>query len=407
MITSLKIENFKSFGPNMDPMPLQPLNFIVGANASGKTNFLSGLRFLKIALLQNIEVAANEFGGVVEVRNKILREREKSKPIRIHVTIKPTSHHRFRGRSNPGAIWNAREIRYETEIDVRSEEGVPVVQKEHLEVDVSSGAKRETFSLKRNRENIIVHDPLWDRPDDRERLVSDEDKSKLVAGSGFFSSLVSHFRRQVEGWSFFNISPDVARLSSKDTVEPELGPSGEFLASILHKIEKMNSDDQSMAQIVAGLRGAVQGFKDVKTRPPDFEGKRSFQIIEDRIRSGINPRSISDGTVRLLALLVIAHWSATRSTLLAIEEPENGLHPHLSSNVVELLRAASERRQIIATTHNPDFLDSLEPQEVILCDKIDGITQVKHASDVKNIDAFRKHFKIGELWEQGRLGGVP
>jgi predicted ATPase len=158
---------------------------------------------------------------------------------------------------------------------------------------------------------------------------------------------------------------------------------------------------------MASLRGAVPGFKTVKTRDPDFEGKRSFQVIEERIRSGINPRSVSDGTVRLLALLVIAHSSAKKTTLLAIEEPENGLHPHLSENVVEILRTASKNRQVITTTHNPDFLDSLEPEEVVLCDKIDGLTKVKHASDVKNIKAFREHFRIGELWEQGRLGGVP
>ena len=52
MITELQVENFKSFGSEMSRLALQPLNFIVGANASGKTNLLSALRFLKIALLQ-------------------------------------------------------------------------------------------------------------------------------------------------------------------------------------------------------------------------------------------------------------------------------------------------------------------------------------------------------------------
>lgn len=408
MITSLKIENFKSFGPEMDPLRMQPLNFIVGANASGKTNLLSGLSFLKMALLQNIEVAAAEFGGIGEIRNKILREREKPKPVRIEITIKPSTSTRFRIRNESNALWTSREIRYVTEIDVRASDGIPIVQKEELEVDLFSGAtQQDTFSLKRSRDTIKLHDPAGFRREDHEFKVSEEDKTRLVAGSGFFSGIVSHFRRQVEGWSFYNISPDVARLASKDTVQSELGASGEALASILHRLEKMNGDNESLDHIMAGLRGAVPGFKTVKTLKPDFEGKRSFQIIEDRIRSGINPRSVSDGTVRLLTLMVIAHWSAKKSTLLAIEEPENGLHPHLSGNVVELLRTASERRQVIATTHNPDFLDELQPEEVILCDKIDGITKVKHASDVTNIKAFREHFRIGELWEQGRLGGVP
>jgi predicted ATPase len=408
MITSLKIENFKSFGPEMDPLRLQPLNFIVGANASGKTNFFSALRFLKMALLQNVEVAATEFGGIGEIRNKILREREKPKPVRIAVTIDPSAAVRFRIRNQSNEIWTSKEIRYSVEIDVRSSDGVPSVQSEELEVDLFLGKnKKDTFSLRRTREVINFHDPVGFRREDQEMPISHEDRARLVAGSGFFSGVVSHFRRQIEGWSFYNISPDVARLASKDTVDPELGSSGESLASILHRFEKNGGEHETLDQIMSSLRGAVPGFKTVKTRDPDFEGKRSFQVIEERIRSGINPRSVSDGTVRLLALLVIAHSSAKKTTLLAIEEPENGLHPHLSENVVEILRTASTNRQVITTTHNPDFLDFLEPEELILCDKIDGLTNVKHASDVKNIKAFREHFRIGELWEQGRLGGVP
>jgi AAA15 family ATPase/GTPase len=67
MITELKVENFNSFGSDMAHLSLRPLNFIVGANASGKTNLLSALRFLKIALLQNVDIAVGEFEGPGEV----------------------------------------------------------------------------------------------------------------------------------------------------------------------------------------------------------------------------------------------------------------------------------------------------------------------------------------------------
>ena len=189
--------------------------------------------------------------------------------------------------------------------------------------------------------------------------------------------------------------------------ELALGEAGEYLAAILHKLEKQNGEKGSLEQIVAGLRGAVPGFKSVRTKSLEVEGKWTFQVVEDRIRGAINPRSVSDGTIRLLAMMVIAHWSARRSTMLAIEEPENGLHPHLSKHIVELLRTASETRQVLVTTHNPDFLDELEPEEVILCDKEEGFTILRHASDVAEIKSFRKHFRLGELWEQGTLGGIP
>ncbi|MCW3054318.1 MAG: ATPase, partial [Chthonomonadales bacterium] len=106
-------------------------------------------------------------------------------------------------------------------------------------------------------------------------------------------------------------------------------------------------------------------------------------------------------------LSVIANWKSKYSSLVAIEEPENGLHPHLSEHIVQILRNASEERQLLITTHNPEFLNCAEPEEVVLCDKTNGLTYMRKASDVAEIQAFRKHFSLGELWVQGTLGGTP
>jgi predicted ATPase len=95
------------------------------------------------------------------------------------------------------------------------------------------------------------------------------------------------------------------------------------------------------------------------------------------------------------------------SSLIAIEEPENGVHPHLSEYLTEVLKSASQRSQIVVTTHAPDLLDYLEPHQVILCDKEDGFTKLKRASSVSDIEQFRKHFSLGELWSQGAIGAMP
>ncbi len=402
MITELRIENFKSFGSGMSPLALCPLNFIVGANASGKTNLLSALRFLKIAMLQSVEVAANEFGGIAEVRNKILRERDTPKPLRITLRVKMPSN---RIRSKQGAIYSISSYHYRVEIDLRSSDGVPVVLSELLDAELALPNKEKaTFQLKRTTKSFSVLDTLTDT-EVREFTVEEDDSTRLVAGSSFIGPVVGRFRRFIERWSFFNISPEVVRLASKDVVDPDLGEAGEALATILHKMEK--GGNGGFENLIQGLRGAVPSFKGVRSRPLEVEGKRTFQIIEDRLRAGINPRAASDGTVRLLALMVIVYWSAERATLVAIEEPETGLHPHLSRNVVELLRTASAHSQVLVTTHNPDFLDELEPAEVILCDKEDGITKVRQASEIAEVESFRKHFRLGELWEQGTLGGIP
>ena len=79
----------------------------------------------------------------------------------------------------------------------------------------------------------------------------------------------------------------------------------------------------------------------------------------------------------------------------------------MAEHIVDMLRSASEQSQLIVTTHEPDLLDHLEPSEVILCDKEDGFTRLKKASSVADIEQFRQHFSLGELWEQGVVGAIP
>jgi predicted ATPase len=406
MITELRIENFKSFGTDMRPLRLQPLNFVVGANASGKTNLISALRFLKIALLQNVEIALSEFEGSGEVRNKIQRERKEAKPLRLSLKIEGATLGKLRFGRSPAR--NAKTFKYLVEMDVRTNDEEPLVLSEELSAEFGDETgKSQFYRMARNQHQVNIEDPVFGHVPPEPIPIAPQDASRLAAGTGFFSPPLALFRNYIEGWSFFNISPAVARQPCKEVPELALGEAGEHLAAILHKLEKQNGENGSLEQIAAGLRGAVPGFKSVRAKSLEVEGKWTFQVVEDRIRGAINPRSVSDGTIRLLALMVIAHWSARRSTLLAIEEPENGLHPHLSKYIVELLRTASQTRQALVTTHNPDFLDELEPEEVILCDKEAGFTTTRHASDVAEIKSFRKHFRLGELWEQGKLGGIP
>jgi len=167
----------------------------------------------------------------------------------------------------------------------------------------------------------------------------------------------------------------------------------------------MSEEDQTL--VAQGLSSVVPGLKHVRATKLPIEEKLVFQIVEDKLRAAINPVSVSDGTVRLLALLVVTTWGVRGSSLITIEEPENGVHPHLAGYLVEVLKSGSEQCQLIVTTHNPDLLDHVEPSEVILCDKEDGFTKLKKASSLADIERFRQHFSLGELWTQGAVGAIP
>ena len=403
MITELKIEGFKSFGMGANPVRLGPLSFIVGANASGKTNFISALRFLQTSVLQNVELAVDGFGGLTEVRNKLLRERQESKPLTLKLRLDQLpDQFQFDGRPH-----TLEKVTYELKLGVRSDSGIPEVDAEHLTAEIKdAGGAVLPYRLTRSRDEVEIQDPLI-QPNGSQRLVvPPQEFARLALGVGFYSLPCVMLRSYIEHWSFFNISPNVARQPFKETADCNLGPAGEHLSVVLHRIEKENGKG-ALASIVAGLKGAIPGFKGIKTTQLPVENKWAFQILEERMRGAINPESVSDGTIRLLALLVIALWSSKYSSLLAIEEPENGLHPHLSEHVVSVLREASVHRQIIVSTHNPTFLDFLEPAEVLLCDKIDGFTRITSAADNTEVTSFKRKFRLGELWEQGVLGGIP
>ncbi|MEO8427265.1 MAG: AAA family ATPase, partial [Verrucomicrobiota bacterium] len=209
MITELRIENFKSFGADMKPLHLQPLNFIVGANASGKTNLLSALRFLKIALLQNVELAVGEFEGPSEVRNKIQRERKDSKPVRLRLKVDGTKLGNLRFKNGPAR--HAKSFNYQVEIDVRSNDEEPVVLREVLIAEfVDEAGQLLHYKMSRNRTHVTIEDAVIGLHPPQPILISRQDVARLAAGTGFFSPPLTLFRNFVEGWSFFNISPSVA-----------------------------------------------------------------------------------------------------------------------------------------------------------------------------------------------------
>lgn len=407
MITELEIEGFKSFGSPAERTELGPLSFVIGANASGKTNLLCALRFLQNAVNHDVSYAVSEMGGNAEVRNKRLRQRRVPKPVRLAIKLEKAFSFSLsddsQDREDEGVVQS---FEYELTLDLRSDDTTPNIEAESLRAKIVRRGKTSMAGLTRDRNKVVVFDPrLPTNVGDQTKTipVPEQEPTRLaIVGAGFFSIPATILREEIRGWSFHNFIPDIARQPYREEADATLGSAGEKLASILHR---MTSEDR--AAIAQGLRGIVPGLKDVKTKKLPIEDTLAFQIVEDKLNAAINPISVSDGTVRLLALLVLTTWSARHSSLITIEEPENGVHPHLAENIVDMLRSASERSQLIVTTHEPDLLDHLDPSEVILCDKEDGFTRLRKASSVGDIEQFREHFSLGELWEQGVVGAIP
>lgn len=393
MITRFEVEGYKSFGSPGVNLNLDQLNFLVGPNGSGKTNFLSSLEFLKNAVMQDVVFAVSEHEGLSEIRNRKLRQRTKEKPIRFLLTYKKniTINHKILSS-----------IQYELILDPRKKESIPSIKKEELLTFSEKG--EEVHRLTRTSDKVVIEE---EGKETQTFKFPSQELHRLALGVGFFFIPSAIMRDIISKWRFFNISPSIARMPYRDSPNVTLGKYGENFSTIIHHLKQKK--DALFLELEELAKEMVPGFKEITSTQIQGDGKWLFNIFEDKIRSPFSPTSASDGTVRLLILLVIVAWTARQSSLITIEEPENGLHPHLFEQIVHLIRESSQRwkTQFIITTHNPDFLDHLSPKEVLFSEKKEGFTKIHSANDIQQIEAFCKRFSLGELWEQGVLGGTP
>lgn len=406
MLKFVEIEGFKSFGSPPQHISFAPLTFVVGPNASGKTNLLDCLRFLQFALIQDTEFAINQFSGIAEVRCKVQRERIQPKPLRIRVSLNDEALIQSTFTHEPGNILKGEDERtitdfdYTLAIDLRRSDDNPVIVEEELRCDYVAGKNRQGYRLQRNEQRVVIEDPA-DSRGRQEMPVPPAECARPAINVGFFSLPAVCFRKLIQDWSFYNISPHIARQSYREVPDTKLGWSGENLSVIVQKLKGKNGKN-GLAAIGANLRATVPGFESVDVVRTDFEGRWALKVKEEKA-GAMSATSVSDGTVRLLALMVVADLGTKGKTLIAIEEPENSVHPHLSQHIINVFRETSQESQVIVTTHNPAFLDHLDPEEILLCAKRAGLTRVRRASDASEISSFRKHFTLGELWVQGKF----
>jgi predicted ATPase len=93
--------------------------------------------------------------------------------------------------------------------------------------------------------------------------------------------------------------------------------------------------------------------------------------------------------------------------LICIEEPELGLHPDVLPELSRLLIEASERTQLIVTTHSDILVDTMteQPESVVICEKHNGETQMRHLRK-NDLTEWLEKYRLGELWTKGQIGGT-
>lgn len=137
------------------------------------------------------------------------------------------------------------------------------------------------------------------------------------------------------------------------------------------------------------------------------EGRVLLKFQDGSFEDPFLARYVSDGTIKMLAYLVLLH-DPSPHPLLCVEEPENQLYPSLLWHLAEEFRSYAMRGgQVFVSTHSPDFLNAVQLDEVFWLVKENGYSQIRRAKDDKQLAAFMAEGdQMGYLWKEGLLPGA-
>lgn len=380
-LTRIALKQFRSL-KDVD-VELGQLTVLVGPNGSGKSNVLDSLRLVAESLTSSLDQALRNRGGVGEVRR-----RSQGHP--THFVI----HLEFAGKSEDGSGFTGF---YSFEVGAVKGGGYRLA-KETCRVDTASG--RTWFevvggTLKNASDNVAAVMP----PANDQRLY-------LVVAAGRPEFLPIY--EGLAGITVFSPVPDVIRQPQSPDLGDFLSRDGANLASVVHRLERTREGQAAKARIEDYLRVIVPGMKGVSR---DSLGPWETLEFTQEVSGSAAPwrfpaQSVSDGTLRALAVLT-ALFASTGQVLgpIGIEEPESALHPAAAAVLMDALRDASERRQVIVTSHSADLLDRDDfSVDEILAVRSEGGETIVGRLDVGGETALRESlYTPGELLRRDQL----
>ncbi len=370
------IKNYRSIAACS--VQLRPLSLLVGRNGSGKSNFLDALRFVADALNTSLDHALRDRGGVNEVRR-----RSGGHPTHFGIRLDfalPT-----------GALGH-----YAFRVAARAR-GAYEVQEEQCEVSDLAGLGIDRF-------HVGPHGVATNLDQAMPPALSD--RLYLVNAGG-----LSQFRPVYDALSnmgFYNLNPD--RIRDLQSPDPGmlLARDGSNLSSVLGQLRDHRPDARArvegyLSKVTANVAGV-----DVKVVGPKETLEFRQQVAGAKDPWRFPAAAMSDGTLRALGILVALfqyHGGTSEVPLVGIEEPEAALHPAAAGVLLEALRQASSRTQVVVTSHSPDLLDdaTIDADSILAVALVDGATVIGQVDETGRSVLRDRLFTAGELLRHDQL----
>ena len=385
-LRNISMKNLLSFGPEGISLELASLNVLIGPNGSGKSNLFDSIELLKSAPTQ-LAGPIRSGGGI---RNWIWGRR----PGRTCVveTI----------GSNPHD--NRHSLRHKIEF-TELDQAFRLVD-ERVENEHPDPGHEDVFFFYRFQEGrpaLAVKGENNRRPLQREDVAADESILSQRKDPDQFPEL-AHLSSLYGGISLYRDwgfgRKTVFRQPQSTDVRPT--PLLEDFSNLGMFLNRLRQDPRTKARLIEHLSDAYEGLNDFEL---NFEGG-TVQVFFSEGDLALPATRLSDGSMKYLCLLAIL-LNPNPPPLVCIEEPEMGMHPDLIPKIADLLVDASERTQLIITTHSDMLVDALSdrPESVVVCEKHNGRTSMNRL-DPGELAPWLEKYRLGRLWTKGQLGGV-
>lgn len=337
---SLRLENYRSF--ESATLRMGHLTAVVGANSAGKSNLIDAFRFISEALAPGIglPVALERRGGFERVCHQTTQRGGRRRNIRLTFEI----------------CLNSLETQWYS-VYLEAKAGGYRVKDEILALD-----ERLLNPIFLVRNGVLSRVPEGLAPP----VVSD----RLTLPSVATHPLIAPVYQFLTLMQACAVSPEKIREYQDPDPGDRLESDGSNAASVLSELSEADHDElvRTLAEAVPGITAVRQARRGTK-RTIVFRK----QVHGDQIE--FEALQMSEGTLRLFGVL-LALFQPQRPTVLTIEEPEVALHFAAAQAMVETFVEHSDEVQIVFTTHDPDLIDTAEPEDIRVVRDVDGASTV-------------------------------
>jgi predicted ATPase len=361
-LNSISVRGFKSLA-KVESLSLGPINIIIGANGSGKSNLISVFSFLHAIRQGKLQEYVSRAGGA----DALLHFGKK-------VTPDMSFHLSFRGDENQYSI------------DLQSNDFDELVP------------KSETVRFWRKQE---YSQPYTESVPPRGK----------EAGIGDYNSRVAKYvRDHLDRWRVYHFHDTSSSSSMKKTADINdnrfLRPDGANLAPFLFLLKSKHPNEYQF--IKRNIQLIAPFFEDFVLEPnllnPEKIRLEWKHVGTDKF---FDASALSDGTLRFIALATLfLQPFRFRPSVILVDEPELGLHPSAITILSAMVKQIASQTQIILSTQSPFLLDNFDPEHVLVAEReIQSTVFARLKMD--RLEKWLEDYSLGQLWEKNELGGRP